>query len=169
MQFRDHAHFALAFSRRLTDGLLAEFKTRDDLLFQVHPKANHALWIAGHLAIADNTFINRFRPPMAEKPDGWDAMFWFGSQVTSDSSAYPQETEVLAYFRDRRAALLRVLDEVSDDELTGPAPPAGARSPIAGAPNIGHLFLFASTHEAMHAGQLTVAHRALGNAPLIGR
>jgi uncharacterized damage-inducible protein DinB len=58
---------------------------------------------------------------------------------------------------------------VSDDELAGPAPEAGARSPIAGAPNIGHLFLFAASHEAMHAGQLTVAHRALGHPPIVGR
>ncbi len=95
-------------------------------------------------------------------------MFWFGSQVKADSAAYPPEAEVLAYFRERRAKLLAVLDEVTDAELAAPAPPAGERSPIAGAPNLGHLFLFAASHEAMHAGQLTVAHRGLGHPPLLG-
>jgi hypothetical protein len=61
-----------------------------------------------------------------------------------------------------------VLDEVSDKELRGPAPAAGERSPLAGAPSIGHGFIFVAFHEGMHSGQLTVAHRALGNAPVIG-
>jgi uncharacterized damage-inducible protein DinB len=166
MNLRDHARFALSFSRRLTENLLATFKTRDEWLFQVHPKVNHALWIAGHLALADNRFARRFRPEVDEQPEGWEKLFWFGSLVTSDTAAYPPEADVLAYFRDRRAVLLRVLEEVADDELAAPAPTE--RSPIVGAPNIGHVFLFAATHEAMHAGQLTVAHRGLGHPPLMG-
>lgn len=164
---RDHARFALTFSRRLSEGLLGCFKTRQEWLFQVHPKANHPLWIAGHLGLADNGIINRFRPDAARKPDGWDAVFWFGSQVSSDSSLYPPESEVMEYFRDRRSRLLAVLAELSDAELAAPAPPAGERSPIAGAPNMGQIFIFAATHEGMHAGQLTVAHRALGHPPLL--
>lgn len=165
---RDHARYGLMFSRRLTEGLLACFKTRQDWLFQVHPKANHAMWIAGHLGLADNGIIKRFRPDAASKLEGWDAIFWFGSQVSAESSRYPAEAEVLEYFRERRAKLLAVLEELTDAELAAPAPAAGERSPIAGAPNIGQLFLFAATHEGMHAGQLTVAHRALGHPPLLG-
>jgi hypothetical protein len=39
------------------------------------------------------------------------------------------------------------------------------RVTIARAPNIGHVFLFASQHEALHGGQLTIAHHGLGNSP----
>ena len=35
-------------------------------------------------------------------------------------------------------------------------------------PNIGQVFLFASQHEALHDGQLTIAHRGLGHKPLFG-
>lgn len=111
----------------------------------------------------------RFRPSTAHKPAGWDELFWSGSKPTSDSDRYPAESEVLAYFRERRENFLAVLEELSDDELQAPAPAAGERSPIAGAPNIGHLFLFAGQHEAMHMGQLTVANRGLGHPPFIGR
>jgi uncharacterized damage-inducible protein DinB len=168
MELRDHARHLLQFSRRLSEGLLGSFKTPEDWLFQIHPKANHALWITGHLALVDNAFINRFRPALATKPEGWDSLFGFGSQPKPEASLYPDADAVLAYFRDRREALLRVLDEVSEDELRAPAPEAGQRSPIAGAPSIGHAFIFIAYHEGMHSGQLTVAHRALGHAPLIG-
>jgi uncharacterized damage-inducible protein DinB len=167
MEVREHARHALAFSRRLTDGLLASFKTPEDWVFQIHPKANHALWIAAHIALADNSFIGKFRPALASKPDGWDALFWQASEPQSNATIYPAAEEVLAYFHERRATLLKLFDELADEELSAPAPPAGARSPLAGAPNIGQSFIFIAQHEALHAGQLTVAHRALGHAPLI--
>jgi uncharacterized damage-inducible protein DinB len=167
MEVREHARHALTFSRRLTSGLLAAFKTPEDWVFQIHPKANHALWIAAHIALADNSFIARFRPVLANKPDGWDPLFWQASEPKADATLYPAADEVMAYFNERRATLLKVFDELTDDELSAPAPPLGAKSPLAGAPNMAHSFLFISQHEALHAGQLTVAHRALGHAPLI--
>jgi uncharacterized damage-inducible protein DinB len=168
MEMRDHARHALKFARRMSEGLLASFKTPEDWVFQIHPKANHALWITAHVGLADNAFVGKFRPELARKPEGWDQLFWFGSQPKPTAEIYPVAAEVLAYFRERREALLELLDALSDEELYAPAPPAGARSPIAGAPNMGHAFIFQAQHEMMHAGQLTVAHRALGNAPLLG-
>jgi uncharacterized damage-inducible protein DinB len=64
--------------------------------------------------------------------------------------------------------LLKVLDELSEEELRAAAPAAGERSPIAGAPSLGHAFIFIAYHEGMHSGQLTVTHRALGHAPIVG-
>jgi hypothetical protein len=167
MELRNHARHALAFSRRLSSGLLASFKTPEDWVFQIHPKANHALWIAAHIGMGDNSIVGRFRQDLTKKPDGWNELFWFGSQPRADASVYPAAEEVVSYYHDRRGVLLRVLDELSDETLRSPAPTTGERSPIAGAPSIGHLFIFASQHEAMHSGQLTVAHRALGHAPLL--
>jgi len=168
MELRDHARHSLTFSRRLLEGMLASFKTPEDWVFQVHPKANHALWITGHLALVDNSFISKFRPALSMKPDGWDALFSFGSQPKPDASVYPGPEEALGYFRQRRQTLLSVLEKLSADELRGPAPAAGERSPLAGAPSIGQAFIFIAFHEGMHSGQLTVAHRALGNAPIVG-
>lgn len=167
MEIRDHARHALAFSRRLTSGLLASFKKPEDWVFQIHPKANHALWIAAHIALADNSFIGRFRPDQANKPQGWDELFWQSSEPKTDATLYPPADQVLAYFHERRLTLLQLIDEATDEQLSAPAPPAGAKSTLAGAPNIAHSFIFISQHEALHAGQLTVAHRALGHAPII--
>ncbi|RIK74560.1 MAG: DinB family protein [Planctomycetota bacterium] len=168
MELRDHARHLLQFSRKFTERLLECFKTPDDWVFQIDPKVNHAMWIAGHLALVDNSFICRFRPDRGRKPEGWDRLFGFGSQPQPAAAAYPSPPEVLAYLRERRQALLEVLEEMTEDELRAPAPAPSERSPIAGAPSVGHGFLFIGYHEGLHSGQLTVAHRALGNAPVIG-
>jgi uncharacterized damage-inducible protein DinB len=166
MDLKSHASYAVQRARWLSEQLLESFKTDDDWFFQVHSKANHATWIVGHLGLADNMFISKFRDNLAVKPDGWDDLFWFGSDLKEDRSAYPARDELLAYFRERRATLVEMIDDLSDEELSAPAPPADELSPIAGAPCVGHLLLFAAIHENTHIGQLTVAHRGLGNPPL---
>ncbi|MFP6692842.1 MAG: DinB family protein [Pirellulales bacterium] len=164
MHLKLHAQYALQRARGLLEQLLESFKTDDDWFFQVHPQANHATWIVGHLGLADNMFITCFRENLATKPDGWDDLFWFGSQLKENHSVYPPRAELLAYLRDRRERLIDMIVGLTDEELAAPAP--DEMSPIAGAPCVGHLLLFAALHENTHIGQLTVAHRGLGNRPL---
>ncbi len=166
MDLKSHAFSSLNLARRLTTGMLKDFETREQWLFQSHPTCNHALWIAAHLGLADNAFASRFRPQIEHLPAGWKELFWFGSQVSSDSDRYPGIDEVTEYFHERRNVLLQVLSDLSAEELTQPAPPADAQSPIAGAPNIGQAFFFIAYHEGVHCGQLSVARRGLGNEPL---
>ena len=165
MDLKAHARYELENARRMTEGMLLSFESADDWFYQAHPKANHALWIVAHLALADNAFLSRFRPESGHKPEGWDDLFWFGSSL-HDRSAYPSANDVLAYFRDRRRTLLEVFEQLTDEELAAPAPAPEERSPIAGAPCMGHLFIFAARHEGIHSGQLSVAHRGLGHDPL---
>lgn len=166
MNIKAHARSSLNLARRLTSSMLSDFNTLNDWVFQVHPQANHALWILGHLGMADNAFITKFRPKLGNEPEGWKALFWFGSQPVSDIKKYPPVDEVLEYFETRRQTLLEVLADLSMEELSAPAPPADAQSPIAGAPNIGQVFFFIAYHEGMHSGQLSIARRGLGFDPL---
>lgn len=165
MNFKAHALNSLNTARRMTETVLEQFKNDDDFFYQTHPNANHALWVIGHLALADNMFASKFRPETENKPDGWDDLFWFGSQI-KDKAEYPSPREVLVYMKERRENLLNVIEQLSDEELAAAAPSPEERSPIAGAPNIGQLFLFAAYHEGIHFGQLTVCHRGLGNQPV---
>ena len=128
------------------------------------PKANHALWVIGHLGLADNLFASRLLGEDPVKPEGWDELFWFGSEIHSDASKYPPVEDVLDYFHERRSNLLKVIDEVDDAVLLGPAPSEGMFSD---APNFGHMLFFVSFHEGIHTGQVTVAHRSLGNEPMM--
>jgi hypothetical protein len=147
--------------------IVDNFKSDEDWFYRPVPNSNHALWIVAHLGLSDNMFASKFRPEIDHKPDGWQDLFWFGSEIQEDRNAYPSPAEVLNYFRDRREVLMKVLDEVSDEELNAAAPPEGDRSAVAGAPSIGQLFIFASFHEGIHSGQLTVIDRGLGNEPMM--
>jgi len=165
MDFKAHAIYSLQRSRWIISELIESLQNDDDWFFQANPKTNHALWIVGHLGLADNMFASRFRPDTADKPDGWDELFWFGSEIQS-REAYPAIDAVRQYFASRRENLISVIESLTEDDLSGPAPSPEERSPIAGAPNIGHLLVFAAQHEFMHTGQFTIIHRALGNPPL---
>ena len=152
----------LEFARNFTEGLLDKFKESKDYTYQVHPNANHALWFAGHVAASDNFFISIVEPAKAVEKEGWGALFGMGSQPTSDPAAYPAPEEVLTYMRERRETLLEVLDALSEEDLAK-STPEGTPDFL---PDIASVFEMAAWHEGMHAGQVTIASRGLGNRPV---
>lgn len=164
MPIKDNVIHSLNQSRKMMDGLIDSLKSPADWLHQPCPKSNHALWIVGHLGLADNMFAASMQGKEKSFPEGWSELFWFGSEVSSDAANYPAAEEVLAYFRDQRANLLTVIDGLSDEFLNGPPPAEGM---FAEAPNMAQMLIFASYHEGIHSGQLTVAHRSLGHDPMM--
>lgn len=166
MGLKEQAKHGLATSRRMLDAVIDGLNSDADWFYQPTEKANHAMWVIGHLGLADNMFAAKFRPDTNKEPAGYKDLFWFGSEPSGDATKYPSVSEVLSYFRERRENLLQVLDDLSDDELNAAAPPADERSPLAGAPNLGQAFHFVAFHEGIHTGQVTVCHRGLGNAPV---
>ncbi|REJ68986.1 MAG: DinB family protein [Planctomycetota bacterium] len=149
-------------AREMTEAILEAFQKPEDWTHQVHPQANHALWIVGHLGHADNFFVSMLDPSRQVEKDGWGEKFGMGSQPTNDPAAYPPVAEVLDFFRDRRAALLEAIDAMSDEDLAK-ATPDGSPDFLA---DFEQVLELAYWHEGVHSGQLTVAHRALGNPPL---
>ena len=138
------------------------FETPEQWTYQVAPSANHALWFAGHMGIADNYFLSIVDPDKSRDADGYSEVFGMGSQPTSDVDAYPPVDEVLAYMRDRRDQLLKVLGGMGEADLAR-SKPEGAADMFT---DLASVFEMAIWHEALHAGQVSVARRALGNAPL---
>src|SRR5690606_34888237 len=143
----------------------ADFKTPQEWTHQVHPKANHALWVAGHLATVDNFFLSILAPEKMKDLPGYQEKFGMGSQPSGNPADYPPPEEVLANFRELRASLLAVLDQMDDEALQQPNPP-GTPSMIA---DKAAVFEMAAWHEGMHAVQATVARRALGHESIITR
>ena len=162
MSIKENVLYSLIQSRRMLTGLIEAMDTREDWLFQVHPQANHPLWVLGHLGLADNMFLKRLDPESGDDKD-WDELFWFGSDLYSDSSKYPATEEVLNYCIERRARLLETIEGLSDEFLNSPTPEDGM---FADAPNMAQMLLFISYHEGIHSGQFTIAHRGLGNEPM---
>jgi hypothetical protein len=150
--------------RALNEQMFTAFATPQDWTHQIFPGANHALWIAGHLAMVDNSGIGRFFPThMIDKPD-YGAKFGRQSTPSADFTDYPPPAEILALMRERRATLITCLEGFTDADFDKPAPP--------GLPpfihNAGQMYSFMAVHEGLHTGQLSMNRRALGNAPVVG-
>ncbi|MEM7785670.1 MAG: DinB family protein [Planctomycetota bacterium] len=162
MSIKQNIIYSLKQSRGIVQGMVDAMSSRKDWLYQVHPKANHPLWVVGHIGLADNAFLKRLQPSQVDDR-GWDDLFWFGSEISGDSDRYPETEIVLAYFHERRESLLKVIDGLNDEFLLSPSPDEGM---FVDAPNMAAILIFTSFHEGMHAGQFTIAHRGLGHQPL---
>jgi hypothetical protein len=149
--------------REVTETLLSAFQTPEAWTRQVHTQANHPLWVAGHLGTVDNFMIRLLAPDRAVANGAYQAKFGMGSRPTSNPADYPPPADVLDFMRARRGVLLEVLAGLGDDELAGPAP----KDTPAIMPDVGSIFEMAVWHEALHAGQVTIARRALGLPPLV--
>jgi len=157
--------FAIKQSRKMVEDLIASMGSTDQWVYQACPKANHGLWVVGHLGLADNMFLSMLDDSAtSNKPEGWDECFWFGSEAHGDASKYPAPEEVVAYFRERREKLLAALEGCSEEFLAGPTPDEGM---FADAPCMASMLIFVAYHEGIHTGQFTVAHRGLGNEPMM--
>lgn len=152
-------------ARAFSEELLAGFRTPEQWLHQVHSQANHALWFAGHMGVSDNFFISRVAPDRSlDRPD-LNSRFGMGSQPTGNAADYPPIEDVLKYMRERRRVLTQILDALSAEDLAKPT--------LNGTPDFlpdyAAVFQMALWHEGLHSGQVSVASRSLGHAPLLGR
>lgn len=84
MDFKPHARFAIERVREYTQQLLAAFVEPQHWVYRPTPEANHALWIMGHLALADNRFATRFREETDLNPNGFETIF--GSAVRAKAN-----------------------------------------------------------------------------------
>jgi uncharacterized damage-inducible protein DinB len=149
--------------REVTEALLAAFQTPEEWTHKVHQGANHPLWVAGHLGTVDGFLTSLLAPERPTAQADYQEMFGMGSRPSSHPGDYPEVAEVLDFMRKRRAAVLEILGGLSDGDLAAAAPPHAPDM----MPDVGSIFETAVWHEAMHAGQVTIARRALGHPPLV--
>jgi len=163
MRLKRRFQSALTGGREFSEALLAGFKTPEQWTYQVHPKANHAVWFAGHIGVIENFMISLLAPEKGDEKAGYPETFGLGSMPIGDPAKYPPVEEVLAYMRERREVLLGVLDGLSDEDFDTPTPDEAPKF----LPTYGSIFQLAAIHEAFHIGQVSVAARALGMPPRI--
>lgn len=164
MSAKENILYSLTRSRRMLDGLIDSMNSPEDWVYQACPNANHPLWVVGHLGLADNMFLSKLDESQGSKPEGWDELFWFGSEVHADAGKYPSPEETIAYCRERRQKLTATIENLPEEFFQQATPDEGM---FADAPNMAAMLEFIPYHEGVHSGQFTIAHRGLGNEPML--
>ena len=124
---------------------------------------NHAMWIAGHLAVVEgrlHQMLNGGRNPLHE----WKPLFDWGSEPVDDPAAYPPFEEVLRTFKELRAQTHAFLDEGGEAGLDRPTkcqPPG-----FTGFETVGKVILIIAVHATGHLGGLNVVRAAAGKQRL---
>ena len=164
MNLQERLRRALRHSRDFTDQILSEIPHEADWLRRPAPGANHALWIAGHLGYATNAFIGLVDPNEKDPRRDLVPLFGKGTQPQDDLSAYPATHDVRQFLTERGETFIRLLSRCSDDDLQREVPTGPAFMF-----DVAAVFQMAAWHESLHAGQLTVIHRMLGQTPIADR
>lgn len=135
-----------------------------DLFARPVPAANHIAWQLGHLISADPFLIRSELPDAAypELPAGFAEAYGAEGAKKDGPDGFLTKDEYLRLLDDVRNATIAALDRLTDADLDRPSTGRMAQF----APTLGRLFLLASNHTLMHAGQFTVARRALGKPVL---
>lgn len=137
--------------------------TDDELLCRPVEGANHINWQWGHLIAAENMLGEMVKADsMPKLPEGFADRYGKETASSDDADSFLNKTELQAAAKIQREGLMALLDQVSVDELSNPAPPQMASF----FPNAAALILSADSHWMMHAGQWAVTRRSLGKPAL---
>jgi len=153
----------LAFSRRTLLNI-AEDIPADKLCYQPFAGANHALWILGHLANADEYFVAELTKKPMPKFEKTKGLFFMGSKPGPNAKDYPSLSELKNYLASARESLVGYFKSLSPAQLVAPLPDDWKTF----APTYGELMFSIAWHEGMHTGQLTTIRKALGLPPKMG-
>ena len=150
-------------SRDWTLTLIADLEG-DDWGFQPTRGTQHALWICGHLASAQNTLVFKRCLGRDELSAEFGDHFPIGAPVLSfGDHPFPSPRDVRAEMDRMQAKTVEAVAGLDDAKLAKPAFGAEGKAhphyaTVCGA--ISHL----ARHEAFHAGQLALLRRLMGKS-----
>jgi len=134
-----------------------------DLLVRPVEGANHIAWQLGHLITSENGLLSSVRagsmPPL---PEGFADKYTKETSQSDDAAHFHTKSEYLQLMKQQREATLKLLDQLSDEDLDAPAP----EQYRAHFPTVGAIMTLQAAHTLMHAGQWTVLRRKLGKPVL---
>lgn len=145
-----HIASTLALHTLLFHNVLRDL-TPDDLATKTGD-ANHAAWIAAHVANARASIAGLLGEPVDSPLEAYH-------DAVPDDAPLPDLDTILDTFRRAKEALYRGLRRATPESLAAPAP---FPTPIAD-PTLGGTIDFLLSHEAYHIGQLSLLRRVLGH------
>jgi hypothetical protein len=119
----------------------------DWLTFSPPPTSNHILWHAGHALWLQDVMCVQPLDGDSELPAGWAERFGMHSHPAS-VSVWPDRGEVQQLLEAQMRRILKLLGDVSPDQLSQPARNLGGRRSLAG-------WIIHGLHdEAKHSGEM---------------
>jgi len=153
----------LSGSRKFLLGLVETLED-SQLTTRVGGVGNHAIWVLGHIAFADDLFVSEFRGEASSLPEGHVEQFGQGSVPSGKSTDYPSRDEMLKRLADAREHLIEWVKTLEGDAAWQEAPES--IKPLT--PDAISAAFTLTQHEFLHAGQLTTIRSSLGMKPLFG-
>ena len=131
--------------------------------FQPAPGMGHALWLCGHVAVAQNILIFNRCLGTTELDDEFVSHFVIGEQVrTVTEHAFPTPAQVIKVMSDMHACAVQAVRKMSDAFLAEPAYGKDGKSFNPHYRDKCGAITHAARHEAFHAGQVASIRRLLG-------
>lgn len=153
--------YQLQFARGATERIISDIP-EDQLCAQPGSGLNHAMFVVGHLACTDDFLLKEFGGQPFALPESFHKAF--GADPTNDATKYPPFAEVKKAFDERRQAVIKWFEGMSDAQLDAPTPEKWR----AYAPTMRDVAFFAAWHEGYHGGQVSTLRRAFGLGPALG-
>lgn len=151
---------ALEFSRGALLAL-AEDIPPDKWCHQPAPGLNHALWVLGHVAWADDFFLGALDGQPTKLGERWSREFGMKSTPRPSLAEYPSVAEVKAGLAAARDRLRSWFQSMNAAKLATALP----QDFLNFAPKFGALMFSIAWHEGLHTGQLTVCRKSMGLKP----
>jgi hypothetical protein len=154
---------ALEGTKFLLNWFVSDFSDAD-LLVRPASTANHAAWQIGNVIVGDWYMVTSQLPdaPFPALPDGFKELHGPEGTKKDGPEGFLTKDEYLSLFDTVRSATIATVGGLSDNDLDRPTTGKIAQF----APTLGHVFLMASNHALMHAGQFSVIRRVLGKPVL---
>ena len=161
----DIASKQIVFARQYTWSLLETLQEEDWLRAPVGV-STHIAWQVGHLAVAQYGLClfrmrGRRRDDASLMSSAFRKRFSRGSTPHLETTAQPPVAEIREVFQRVHQQSLEELVGYSDADLDEPVD-----EPYAAFSNKLGALLFCSQHEMLHAGQIGLLRRCLGQAPV---
>ncbi len=151
----------LAWARNFTLGLVNTLSD-DQLVVRAGGAGNHALWIMGHLPLAEAGVLGELTGRPLGLPSEYERLFGAGSEAKADRTVYPTRAELLDVMATTRERFNVWVGSLDEDSARQPLPERMRRF----APDAISAAFTLAIHEGMHAGQIATIRAAVGMKPL---
>ena len=138
--------------------------TPEQLLHRPCDDANCAAWLLGHLVLTERSFMARIGVDASEMPtlpEGFDKRF-ARDETAPKAREYGDTSILLPLFRQHREPFAQRVRDLPQEALA-----QRLEQPHPMFDTVGRAIAFASTHVAVHVGQISTIRRSLGMPPLI--